>query len=193
MGSSSSEPAEQLRWEGEALTIPSPPAPQCQGTGSSQPRGSVHRLFQFLPLCHCGFWGRSPKTKPGWRETFMVGFSSLPGEQRDKNETVTALLLPFPHHVRGTTRSWETPIPQDAVPHPPLVFSGGNSCHLQMAAGTSVVGTCCRGSPRLRFLLLIRCCVCGSPRHSRALEEEASLLCGLTPCLTQLGLSQHEV
>lgn len=193
MGSSSTEPADQLKGEGEALTTPSSPALWCQGTCSSQPRGSIHLLFLFLPLCHCGFWGCSPEKKPGWWETFMVGFSGFPGEQWDKNEIVTALLLPFPHHIRETTSSWETPMPHDMVPQPLLAFSGGFSCHLQMAAGTSFAGTCCRGSPRLCFFLLIGFCGCSSPRYSHALEEEASLPCRLTARLTQLGVSQHEV
>lgn len=63
----------------------------------------------------------------------MVGFSSLPGERRDKNETVTAFLLPFPHRVRQTTGSQETLMPCNTVPQLLLAFSGGNSCLLLTA------------------------------------------------------------
>lgn len=53
-----------------------------------------------------------------------MGFFSLPGQQQDKDETVTAL-FPFPHHVRETTSSWETPMPQGTFSPAPVCFHSG--------------------------------------------------------------------
>lgn len=68
-------------------------------------------------------------------------FSALSGAQWNKNETVSALVLPFPHHIRETTTLWENLMAQDTKPQPLLAFSGGKSCSLQLATGTSFAGS----------------------------------------------------
>lgn len=52
----------------------------------------------------------------------MAGSSSLPGEQWNKKESVTVLLLAFPHHARETTTSQETSMPQDTITQPLLTY-----------------------------------------------------------------------
>lgn len=55
----------------------------------------AHLLYLFLPLCHCGFWGRSPEKKPGWWETFMVCFPVSLGNSRTKMRLSQPFSFPF--------------------------------------------------------------------------------------------------
>lgn len=138
MGSGSLEPAEQLRGRvkpsaflflprgAKALIAPGPGEP-----------------ISYFCLRPC-FWGCCPEKKPGWQRTFTVGFVSLPGEQQDKNETLTAILL-FPHHIRESTSSWEIPRAPGHL-FPSLSFFSQQEIPTTFIwPQASSMGSCCRG------------------------------------------------
>lgn len=117
----------------------------------------------------------------------MVGFSCLPWEQRDKKRDCPSLSPSLSSPRQGNHKFTGDPY---APGHRPPSLCLLSQEEIPASSGWQ---TCCRGSPRLPFLLLICCRGCASPGHSHGLADEASLPRRLTPRLTQLRLSQREV